>query len=239
MTVSNVMQKTRIEAPGPVGFGCYRVSRGNAGQQAAMLQALCSGVRLIDTSSNYADGGSEELVGQVLARLFETGELARGEVFVVSKAGYIQGRNLKIVQSAAQAGKPFEQVVDYAEGLQHCIHPEFLKDQLKRSLKRLGLDRLDALLLHNPEYWMSWCEAHGIERAKAQEEYYSRIKAAFGYLETEARAGRIGCYGISSNTFVEPAGSFAHTSLSRVWNLAQEMGPEHHFGIAQFPLEPL
>ena len=39
------------------------------------------------------------------------------------------------------------------EGCWHCLHPEFLQDQLTRSLDRLQLETLDVCLLHNPEYF--------------------------------------------------------------------------------------
>ena len=46
-------------------------------------------------------------------------------------------------------------MVEYADGLWHCIHPDWLADQLTRSLDRLGLETLDLLLLHNPEYFLA------------------------------------------------------------------------------------
>ena len=37
-------------------------------------------------------------------------------------------------------GDPFPQIVPYGPELEHCIHPEFLADQLTRSLERLAAD---------------------------------------------------------------------------------------------------
>ena len=45
------------------GFGCYRVSAGVAHHEKALRRALREGINLIDTSTNYADGGSESLIG--------------------------------------------------------------------------------------------------------------------------------------------------------------------------------
>ena len=45
------------------GFGCYRVSAGVAHHARALRKALAEGINLIDTSTNYADEGSEALVG--------------------------------------------------------------------------------------------------------------------------------------------------------------------------------
>ena len=62
------------------GFGCYRVSSGVAHHKAALQKALCEGINLIDTSANYADGGSETLVGEVLEDLIASGEISREKI---------------------------------------------------------------------------------------------------------------------------------------------------------------
>ena len=85
---------TRLTAS-QAGFGCYRVSAGVSHHEQALRKALCEGVNLIDSSANYADGGSETLVGQVLEKLIEAGDLAREAVVVVSKVGYLQGAKLR------------------------------------------------------------------------------------------------------------------------------------------------
>jgi Predicted oxidoreductases (related to aryl-alcohol dehydrogenases) len=132
------------------GFGGYRILPGADEHQQALSRALGQGINLLDTSSNYTDGGSETLMGRVLAGLFDEGKLARDQVVVVSKAGYIQGSNHQLSQERKQRGEPFPELVEYAAGLEHCIHPEFLADQLERSLERLGLAALDVFMLHNP-----------------------------------------------------------------------------------------
>ena len=127
------------------GFGCYRVNVGVTAHANALKKALTSGVNLIDTSANYADGGSEQLVGEVIAALIESGRMNREQVVVVSKGGYLQGNNYALSQQRKADGNPFKEVVEYADGLEHCIHPEFLDDQIERSLKRLGLDKLKTI----------------------------------------------------------------------------------------------
>jgi aryl-alcohol dehydrogenase-like predicted oxidoreductase len=131
------------------GFGCYRVSAGVAHHANALRKSLFEGINLIDTSTNYADGGSEALVGQVLEDLVGTGNLSREAMVVVSKVGYLQGRNYTLSRERRQQGNPFPELVEYGEGLEHCIHPEFLRDQLNRSLERLNLETLDFFLLHS------------------------------------------------------------------------------------------
>lgn len=221
------------------GFGGYRVDVSIDSHRQALRHALLNGINLIDTSANYADGGSEKLVGEVVAELLEQGELARHAVVVVSKAGYIQGQNYQLAQRRQAENRPFPDVVNYAEGLDHCIHPEFLEDQLTRSLGRLNMDSLDCYLLHNPEYYLSWAERASIPLDEARREYYRRIELAFRYLEREVERGRIQWYGISSNTFAATNEDAQFTSLETAWAIAAAQGTDHHFRVVQMPMNLL
>ena len=218
------------------GFGCYRVDARVPEHQQALKKALLSGINVIDTSANYADGGSERLVGQVLNHLVLAKKIKREEVVVISKVGYLQGENYSLSQQRKKEGQPFSDLVLYDEGLEHCIHPEFLAEQLTRSLERLGLEKLDCYLLHNPEYYLNWAKSEKVPKARARTEYLRRIRIAFLHLEEEVRAGRINYYGVSSNTFPRPKEHFDFTSLADIWEIAQEISPQHHFRIIQFPL---
>ena len=218
------------------GFGCYRVAAGVRAHEEALQRALLSGINLIDTSANYADGESEVLVGQVINRLIAAGKLARDEVILITKGGYLQGKNFTLSQERRQQGKGFKDLVPYGKGLEHCIHPEFLKDQLDRSLERLGLKRVDGYLLHNPEYYLDWAHQSGIKPEAVRREYDRRIELAFKHLEGEVANGRIGFYGISSNTFPTAANDPEFTCLEQVWNLAQSISPKNHFRVIQMPL---
>ncbi|MCC7437360.1 MAG: aldo/keto reductase [Armatimonadetes bacterium] len=217
------------------GFGGYRVSAGIPGHHAALRHALLSGVNLIDTSANYADGGSERLIGQVLGELFDEGSLRRDQVVIITKAGYIQGSNYEMATEREEAGSGFPDVVRYADGLWHSISPEFLHDQLTRSLERIELPAVDVLLLHNPEYYLSWAAKHGVPLAEARREYYRRIHDAFAYLETEVERGRISWYGISSNSFASRPDADDFTSLQEAINVANRVSLVNHFAVIQFP----
>ena len=222
-----------------VGFGCYRVDVSIPEHEKALRRALLAGVNLIDTSSNYSGGGSESLVGEVLGDLVSSGRFSRESVVVVSKVGYLQGQNYELSQERKRQGKPFKELVRYADGLEHCIHPEFLEDQLTRSLERLGLSGLDFYLLHNPEYYLIWAHKTGLSLEEARREYYSRIERAFQHLESEVARGRIRFYGISSNTFPAPAADPEFTSLEEVWEIAQSVSSKNHFRLIQLPMNLL
>jgi aryl-alcohol dehydrogenase-like predicted oxidoreductase len=207
---------------GHVGFGSYRISIRSKEHCEALVLALQSGCKLIDTSANYTNGESEELIGYVLEKN------PQFKLIIVTKAGYIQGKNLKVIEELNASGKAIEDLVEISEDLKHSIHPDFLEDQLSRSLSRLKKKSVDIFLLHNPEYYFKTKDAN-------QAEYYQRIKKAFIYLETEVEKGRILSYGISSNNFVLPLTSKDVTNLSSVIKIAKSLGTNNHFTTIQFP----
>lgn len=218
------------------GFGCYRVHVSSARHRRAFLHALRSGINLIDASANYGDGGAEELVGEVLRELIASGELTREQIVVVTKGGYIQGQNMEVATEREAAERPFPEVVEVSPDCWHCIHPEFLADQITRSLDRMQLECADVYLLHNPEYYLEHAQNNEFPLERARKEYYRRIREAFAHLETEVERGRIASYGISSNSFPNPAAHPVATSLERCWEIAESISASHHFRVVQLPV---
>lgn len=226
-----------------VGFGAYRVDQTPSYSQALRM-ALQQGCNLIDTSTNYTDGESEKAIGTTIESLRLSGEFVREEVIVVSKVGYVQGRNLL---AARQREIPWADMVEYSEDCWHCIHPDFIREQLKASLARLNLPKIDVYLLHNPEYFFL---AHKPKDSSVLDElrhhFYQRMRAAFTTLEECVAEGLIGAYGVSSNTFAMPLDHNESVSLERLWRIAQELGEQrnkdrssHHFSVVQFPMNLL
>ena len=164
-----------------VGFGSYRVSIRSSEHRQALVAALSAGCSLIDTSANYTNGESEELIGSVLK------EYPQFKPIIVTKAGYIQGSNINVLEELNNKNLAVEDLVDISETLKHSIHPEFLENQLDQSLKRLQKDSVDYFLLHNPEYYFQSTNS-------TQDEYYTRLKKAFIYCEEEVKKGRIKHY---------------------------------------------
>jgi uncharacterized protein YyaL (SSP411 family)/aryl-alcohol dehydrogenase-like predicted oxidoreductase len=223
-----------------LGFGTYRVA-GRPAERAALAHALENGINIIDTSTNYTDGASERTIGSVLAELVQKKKLLRDEVVLVSKVGYVQGKNLEIARGRKEAGKPYPEMVELDDELWHCIHPEWIADQLTLSLSRLGVETLDVFLLHNPEYFLK----EGIQagRGNVQElrtAFYQRVEAAFVALEREVASGRIGCYGVSSNTVAFDGDHREATNLARFLEAAKKAGGEnHHFRVLELPFNLL
>jgi aryl-alcohol dehydrogenase-like predicted oxidoreductase len=218
------------------GFGSYRVDYRVNEHFTAMEYALLNGINLIDTSANYSDGGSEILIGNVLWKMIQENKLIRGEMVIVSKGGYIQGKNFEYAKKKLDNEEPYKDIVQYSEGLWHCIHPDFLCDQITQSLDRMKLKTIDVYLLHNPEYFLDSPHTQELSADEISHEYYNRIKKAFIYLESEVENGRIGCYGISSNSFVHDEDSKTFTSLEKCIECAEEVSPHNHFYVIQFPL---
>lgn len=222
-----------------VGFGSYRVDVRVAEHHAALSKAIRMGINVIDSSANYSDGYSEKLIGEVLESMITKNEITRDEIILVSKGGYIQGENYKRISEQVarlrdeipQGGTEFAEIVKYSNGLWHSIHPDFLHDQITRSLERLNVDTIDVYLLHNPEYFLQWAVKDNMPEDEARDMYDDRIRRAFAQLEKEVAKGRIKYYGISSNTFVKAEGSVDRTSLETVMKHA---GP--HFAVIQLPM---
>lgn len=228
-----------------VGYGSYRVHNQSEEHVATLKKAIEAGCNLIDTSSNYTDGGSETLIGDVLRDLIAAEKIRREEIIVVSKVGYMQGKNLDEAMQREQTGQPYAEVVKYMEGCWHCIHPDFLMDQWNHSANRLGLETIDVYLLHNPEYFLSDAQKRSRDLTDfndSQETFYNRVYRAFVQMEQLTLNGKIRCYGISSNTFPSPKADFEHASLYRVYEAACKAGATvhgnsraNHFKVIQLP----
>lgn len=231
---SAVLGRTGLRVSG-AGFGGYRTSSGVEAHRIALRKALLSGINLVDTSANYADGASEELIGETVAELVRDGLLTRNQLVVVTKGGYIQGSNLERAKERIEAGGGYPDLVEFGAGLWHCISPEFLQEQITLSLNRLGMPSIDIYLLHNPEYYLKAAERAGTSLEEARREYYRRIRDAFTHLEREVEQGRIGAYGISSNSFPYAATAPDFTSLEEVVRIAENISLVHHFAVIQMP----
>ncbi|HVK60806.1 MAG TPA: aldo/keto reductase [Bdellovibrionales bacterium] len=210
-----------------IGFGCYRVHQFEPDHREALKEALLGGVNLIDTSANYTDGSSERLVGDILNEVITSGEVSRDAIVVVTKAGYVQGTNLRDARERMNTGRAYSEMVEFQSDCWHNISPEYLADQITKSLERLRLDRIDVLLLHNPEYFF--------KTGGSRDVYYARIEKAFRHLESEVAKGRIAYYGISSNTFGEVESRSDFTSLAKVVEIAKSISKNNHFKVVQLP----
>jgi len=220
-----------------IGFGTYRISDRNPEHLQAIKTAIEEGVDLIDTSTNYMDGAAERAIALALQPM-PTHQIEHIEI--VSKYGYIQGSTLQRINE----GEQFPEIVKYAEHIYHCISPEFMRDQLSRSLERLNADSLGCYLIHNPEYFMLDAMNKDLDRNETLDRMFERIEKAFIALEQEVQKGRIKSYGISSNAFSKPHKDpefLPYEDLVLIASrAAKTAGSQHHsFTTIQLPINLL
>ena len=217
-------------------FGTYRITEQNPQHIQALIQAIESGVRLIDTSANYMDGSAERAIAKALINFDDA---IRDEVEIVSKFGYIQGSNL-----VAHKEDPFDDVVEYNADCFHSISKSFMINQLEQSLSRLELKKMDCYLLHNPEYYIYDALKKGLDKDEMLDNMFDRIYDVFVALEEEVKLGRINSYGISSNSFSKENTSDEFLPYEDLITLAQRAckyaGNEtHSFTTIQLPINIL
>lgn len=191
-----------------LGVGTYRMSIDNSEHIAALKYALDQGINIIDTASNYQFGNSEKLIGDVIKNV-------RDDVFLISKAGYIQGNDIRTFSSLLNKTK----TTKINDNFYYSVDTTFLRKQIEASLSRLNTDYLDGFLIHNPEHFFSL--------KKDNKKYvYKYIEEACVLLEDLVSEGLIRYYGISSN--VLPQGEI---DLKRI--IKKEYF--QNFKLAQFP----
>lgn len=217
-------------------FGTYRISDYNPQHIEAIKAAVESGITMIDTSSNYMDGGAERAIAVAL-RDFSNEE--KSKVEIVSKFGYIQNSNMQRHKET-----PFEEVVEYSEECYHSISKSFIKDQLSESLKRLETDSIGCYLVHNPEYYILDAIKKGVQKDERLDEMYRRLFEAFVSLEEEVTNGRIHSYGISSNSFSKPQNHEEFLPYEDLVTLAEKAAQkagnkEHSFTTIELPVNLL
>ncbi|HZY40972.1 MAG TPA: aldo/keto reductase, partial [Anaerolineae bacterium] len=75
-----------------IGIGTYLGQPGaqaDGDYAAAVKRAVTSGLNVIDTASNYRFQRSERAIGQALAGVFAAQTVARNELVIATKGGYI------------------------------------------------------------------------------------------------------------------------------------------------------
>lgn len=183
--------------------------------EEAMIVALQNGINFIDTSLNYRNQQSERNIGAALERLLPSGKIARDEFMISTKAGYLI--------AGAVTSKVVEKEDVVGDG--HAMCPRFLNDQLDRSRNNLGLATIDIFYLHNPETQLD---------ELGEDEFYTRLEAAFSTLEEAVSDGKIRFYGAATwNGFRQSENAL---SLRRMEQVAQSIAGElHKFRFIQLP----
>ena len=176
-----------------IGFGAWAIGAdwGDVSEtdaEAALNSALDRGVNFIDTADVYGDGRSERIIARVLSKRSD-------EVFVATKAG----RRLN---------------PHVAEGYSR----ENLNAFVDRSLKNLGVERLDLVQLHCPP----------------TEAYYQ--PELFAVMDDMVSAGKIQYYGVSVEKVEEAIKAIDYpnvTSVQIIFNMFRQRPAELFFKLAK------
>lgn len=130
MTVKREIGKTGLLV-NPIGLGANSVGGHNLFSNLSdqtgkeiVKTAIEHGINLIDTAYSYGKGRSEELIGEVLK---ET--RSRHEIILATKGAHRYRGDERIIDNS----------------------PEFLKEQVKNSLRRLQTDYIDIYYIHRPD----------------------------------------------------------------------------------------
>ena len=175
-----------------IGFGAWAIGAdwGNVSEadaEAALSTALDQGVNFIDTADVYGDGRSEKIIARVLSQ-------RNDEVFVATKAG----RRLN---------------PHVADG----YNRDNINAFVDRSLKNLGIQRLNLVQLHCPP----------------AEVYYR--PEVFAVMDDLVSAGKIQYYGVSVEKIEEAikATEFPNvSSVQIIFNMFRQRPAELFFKLA-------
>ena len=199
-----------------VGVGTYLgdpTDEVDAGYREAIANALEGGINVIDTAINYRNQRSERVVG----RAIDDADVDRDAVFVATKGGFVPFDGERPENPGAYVREEYVDtgIVDPADLVRgsHCIAPEYIDDQLDRSLANLDLDSIDLYYVHNPETQLS---------ENSREVVYDRLEATFTRLEERAAEGDISRYGVATwDAFRVPPGHESYLSLPEVVSRAR------------------
>jgi aryl-alcohol dehydrogenase-like predicted oxidoreductase len=168
-----------------LGMGCNRlgsllVGGGRRRAEQAVEEALAQGIRFFDTADIYGQGDSERVLGRILGHA-ET-------VTIATKAGYVLPAPMWALRLAkpplrlaAQLRDPIARslALRRSRGYRQCFAPDYLRRALHGSLRRLGRERVDLFLLHNPPPELAQSDA------------------LWRLVEDETRAGGLRSFGVS------------------------------------------
>ncbi len=219
-----------------IGVGTYL---GNPDGQTDLLvkdatvKSVITGINVIDTAINYRSQKAERAVGKAVAQLIEQGKAKREELFISTKNGYITNdgdvkedfwqniQNTLVKPGIIGSG-------DISSGY-HCMTIPYLKDQLNRSLRNLGLECIDLMYLHNA--------AEGQLQDISRDEFMKKLKQVFEFYENQRKSGSIRYYGMATwDCFRVPQEHPQYLSIFDVAKIAKEAGgSENGFKFVQLP----
>ncbi len=218
-----------------IGVGTYL---GDATDEAdedyrdAIRLALESGVNVVDTAINYRNQRSERVVGAAI----EDADVDREAVLVATKGGFVPFDGERPADPGRFIREEYLEtgIVDRDDLVrgQHCIAPDYVDDQVDRSLSNLDLDAIDLYYVHNPETQLE---------SRSREAVYEQLEATFTRLEERVQAGDLRHYGVATwEAFRVPEGDDAYLSIAEIRSRAEAAADaagadESHLQAIQLP----
>ncbi|GGS95436.1 aldo/keto reductase [Streptomyces violaceus] len=174
----------------------------------AAAHVAASGAQWIDTAPNYATGRAQALLAPALSD--------HPSLRVSTKAGYFT--------AATGTDAVHASVLTEGQALAgHSLAPAYVRWQTGRNREQLGREKLDLVLLHNPER-MHPGDRPALHRA---------IRDAFVVLEEEVAAGHVAGYGVATWAGLEEE---AFTVGELLALAAEAAGGLHHLVAVQLPV---
>lgn len=219
-----------------LGLGTYLGSedgRTDEGYESVIATALESSINVFDSAINYRGQKSERAIGRAIGRAIAEKRIARDEVFVSSKGGYLphdaedpRDARRYIRETFIDPGlAPRTEIVQGG----HCLAPGYLRDQIRRSRENLGLATIDLYYLHNIEAQRTSVDAATFRK---------RLAAAIEVLERSVEEGAIGAWGLATwDGLRAPPEHPEHLSIQGTLEIAREVaGEKQHFAAVQLPV---
>ena len=130
----------RVSGASSIGVGCMRIGGKNEKEAEEFVSAaLEAGLNFFDHANIYGGGGCEEVFG----RLLRAKPSLRDRMLLQTKCGITEGR--------------------------YCFEKKHIIASVEDSLRRLGTDWVDVLLLHRPDILMDPSEvAEAFDRLQAE-----------------------------------------------------------------------
>ena len=175
-----------------IGVGTYLgepTDERDEGYHEAIVQALESGINVVDTAINYRHQRSERIVGEAV----RDADVDREAVLIATKGGFVPfdgGRppnpGQYVLEEYVETG--IVDRADLARG-QHAIAPDFIDHQFDRSSSNLDVGTIDLYYVHNPETQLT---------ERSREAVYDQLEETFTRLEERVADGDLRRYGVAT-----------------------------------------
>lgn len=213
----------------------------------SIKKSVTLGVNFLDTAINYRGMRSEVLLGKAVKELIEDNVVARNEIIIATKGGFIPAdyrksqdldetyvknhknkiREFFLNHICKESNLKKEQISD-ALGAGNSSHKDFISWCFEESRKNLNLETIDIYYLHNPSNYLKYI---------GEEKFYNDLLETFKYLEKQIEKGSLKSYGFATSSgFLIDEKNEAHLSLSKILETARIAGGENHnFKFIQLP----